>query len=93
MAVVVIAEFPGGTQAKYDAIIQEMALGGKMPPGGIFHVAGPMDGGWRVVDVWESREAFEQFRAEKIEPLARKHGLASAPPQVTVFPVHNTLTP
>jgi hypothetical protein len=48
-----------------------------------------MDGGWRVVDVWESPEAFAQFSAAQIEPLARKHGLGA--PQVTTFPAHKML--
>jgi len=90
MAIGLIMEFAGATQAQYDAILKDMNLGGKMPPGGIFHVAGPMDGGWRVVDVWESQAAFDSFRAAQIEPLSRKHGVPA--PRVTVFPVHNTLS-
>lgn len=89
MAMAFILEFPGATAAQYDAVIADMQLGGSVPPGAIFHVAGPMDGGWRVVDVWESPEAFERFRAEQIEPMTRKHGVGA--PRVTAFPVHNIL--
>jgi len=92
MAIAVLMEFPVGTVEQYDAVIEEMNLGGKPGPGGIFHVAGPMEGGgMRIVDVWESQEAMEKFAGEQIMPITQKHGLA--PPTVTVWPVHNTLTP
>jgi hypothetical protein len=89
MAMAYILEFPGGTAAQYDAVMAEMQLGGQPSPGGVLHVAGPTDGGWCVVDVWESPAAFDKFRAEYIEPLTRKHGIGA--PRVTAFPVHNIL--
>src|SRR4051812_19714267 len=61
MAIGILIEIPGGTQRHYDLVMEKLQLEGKPAPGGIFHVAGPMEGGWRVVDVWESQAAFEQF--------------------------------
>jgi hypothetical protein len=61
MAIGVILEVPGGNQQQYDQIMKDLDLKGKLPDGGLCHFAGPMDGGWRVVDVWESKEAFERF--------------------------------
>ncbi len=90
MAIAVLMEFPSGTLEQYDAVIAEMNLGGKPAPHGIFHVAGPKEGGgMRLVDVWESQEAMERFTAEQIVPITQKHGIA--PPNVTVWPVHNIL--
>ena len=57
MALAFLLEFPGVTQEQYDKVLEKLQLGGKTYQGGIFHVAGPMEGGWRVVDVWESEEA------------------------------------
>ena len=42
----------------------------------IFHTAGPTPGGFRVLDVWQSREAFEKF-AQRMVPIAQKQGLAA----------------
>ena len=36
------------------------------PPGLIVHAAGPTDEGFRIIDIWESEEAWEQFRAERL---------------------------
>ena len=90
MAIAVLMEFPVGELAQYDAVIEEMNLGGKPAPHAIFHVAGPKEGGgMRIVDVWESPEAFEDFAQNKIGPITQKHGIAA--PTVTVWPVHNIL--
>ena len=90
MAIAVLLEFPGVTVEQYDAVIKEMNLGGKPAPHGIFHVAGPKEGGGiRIVDVWESQEEMERFTREQIGPITQKHGIA--PPKVTVWPAHNIL--
>jgi hypothetical protein len=87
MAITYIMDFDGGTREIYDAILADMDLGGKMPAHGLFHGAGATDGGWRVVDVWESAEAFDEFSRAKIGPLSAKHGMA--PPRVRSFEVAN----
>ena len=91
MAVAFLVEFPGGTQEQYDKVTEMLQLSGKTPPGQIFHVAGPMEGGWRIVDVWESQEAFDNFLQTKLGPALQEAG--SLPPQTKVWPVHNILTP
>jgi hypothetical protein len=75
-----ILDFAGGTSAQYDAVIEEMQLDRHTPEGALYHAAGPTDSGWRVVDVWESDEAFQRFSSEKIAPVSQAHGLPA--PQV-----------
>jgi hypothetical protein len=91
MAVAMVLEWPGVSAEQYDAVIEDLDLGGKTYQGGIFHVAGPTDDGWRVVDVWESQAAFDTFLQQKLGMVLQKHGLQ--PPQVQTWPVHNTLMP
>lgn len=75
MTVALIMDFDGGTSAQYDAVIEAMQLGGRMPDHGLYHAAGPWQGGWRVVDAWESDEAFQAFAADQIGPHTRAQGL------------------
>ena len=82
MATALILDFPDGSIEKYDAVIDGMDLGGHLPPGSLFHVAGPGPaGGLRVIDVWESDEAFKVFADAAIMPGVARVGLS--PPQVT----------
>ena len=90
MAIAVMQDFPGGTQAQYDQVTAQLDLGGHSPKGNLYHIAGPIEGGWRVVDVWESQDALNAFMAV-LGPVAHSAGIAQ--PQVTVWPIHNILTP
>ena len=51
MAVAMLLEWPGQTQEQYEQLMKQVALDADPPEGGLFHVAGPMPGGWRVVDI------------------------------------------
>ncbi len=86
MAIAAIIETPGGTKEKYEQVIKELGLSGsQLAPGQLVHVAGPVDGGWQVVNVWESQEAADKFR-EKLAAAQQKAGMSPRPPKV--FPVH-----
>jgi hypothetical protein len=43
------------------------ALLNPVPSGLLLHVAGPTDEGYRVIDVWATREDWERFRALRDE--------------------------
>jgi|tagenome__1003787_1003787.scaffolds.fasta_scaffold20915220_3 hypothetical protein len=87
MAVAIVMDFPGGTREQYDMVVGRMHLDGMLPPGAIHHSAGPTDGGWRVVDVWESKEQFLDFRDTRILPLAMDAGMAG--PRSFTVDLHN----
>ena len=56
------------------------------PAAGILsHTAGPTDTGRRVIDVWESEEAFQSF-GEVIGPILQEVGVPGEP---KLFEVHN----
>ncbi len=90
MAVAMILDWPGVTQEQYDKVIDSMDLGGRAAAGGYFHVAGPYEGGWRAVDVWESEETADAFFAQHTQAFM---DAGVPPPNRQVWPVHNTLTP
>jgi hypothetical protein len=41
------------------------AIGDPVPAGLILHVAGPTDEGFRTIEVWETRDAWERFERER----------------------------
>jgi len=80
MAVGVFLEFPGVTREQYEQLAQDMALSAP-PEGVVVHVCGPTsEGGWRLVDVWESQEAFERFANESCSSPARRPSGFPSPP-------------
>ncbi|MFL5782292.1 MAG: hypothetical protein ACJ760_13340 [Thermoleophilaceae bacterium] len=72
-------------------MIDKMGLSDGTPPDGShYHVAGEVDGGFRVVDVWESAERFQEFAEQQIGPLTQEEGFP--PPEVSIREVHNTMS-
>ena len=92
MAVAFEMNFRGATLDQYDQILQKMGLtpGGATPPGAISHWAAETDEGLRVVDVWETKEAYEQFAQEQIGPFSQQAGIP-APPETTYHDVYNDI--
>lgn len=92
MAVAIEMNFSGATMDQYDQIRQKMGLtpNGATPPGALFHWVAPSDDGMRVVDVWESREAYDQFAQEQIGPYSAEVGITE-PPEARFYEVHNYL--
>ena len=93
MSVVVSAVAPFNVDM-YEAITGKVMSGDQLPDGCELHIAGPVEQGWRVITVWESREAFDQFREEKLLPAIRELAGGEGPPQVEpeVNPVHKLIT-
>jgi hypothetical protein len=95
MAVGIRLKFDGGTQENYDAAHAVMEIDTDPPAGMIVHSAGPIEGGWGVVDFWDSRDAFDTFVGQRLMP--RLQGLGDRgfpnPPDVKQFEVHNLEMP
>ena len=90
MAVAIEMEFEGATREQYDKTLELMGLEpqGAAPPNALFHWCEVTDSGLHVVDVWESREAFEKFAEEEIGPKTAEAGIES-PPTMTFHEVHS----
>jgi hypothetical protein len=90
MAIAVIIEFPGARRANYEKSVQLILKRRKnkladWPVKGVLaHIAGPMPGGWRVVDVWRSRAAFTRF-GKTLKPVLRRVGIRKV--RMKIFPL------
>jgi hypothetical protein len=86
-------KLPGVTQEQFDAAHDHINPDRTPPKGLVFHSSGPIDGGWGIIDFWESRADFDAFQA-KIPAGMEAAGITpQGPPDVKEFPVHETLQP
>jgi hypothetical protein len=84
MTVAFVLDFPGATKDHYDQVVERMHLDGhRMAPGGLVHVAGSYDGGWRVIDIWRDAGQFARFSEEQIVPHTQAVGMG--PPTVRMI--------
>jgi hypothetical protein len=90
MAVAMLIDNPNGSQEVYGQLRARIGL--DKPAGGIFHAAGPSpNGGWRVIEIWESEEDAKRFLAERLGPAAEAVGTPPPPPP-ELWPIHNYMT-
>ena len=54
-------KLPGITQEQFDKAHDHINPDRTSPEGLLFHASGPIDGGWGIIDFWESREDFDAF--------------------------------
>jgi hypothetical protein len=65
MALAMLAEIPDLTREEYETVVKKVNESGS-PAGALFHGAGPIEGGYRVVEVWETREAADTFYGSEL---------------------------
>src|SRR5665811_2060756 len=69
MAVATITRFSEGLGAdQYDAVMTKVRMADEPVEGLIFHSAGELEGRFQVLNVWESRENFDRFVADRLRP-------------------------
>jgi hypothetical protein len=93
MAVAVIVEIP--SIEAYETVNEKM-FGKKRPTepidGNIIHTIGEGPNGIRIVDVWESRDAFDTFFTERVAPAMEEAGVPMEGPRPEIIEiVHMTV--
>jgi hypothetical protein len=73
----------------YDAVHERVIAGGPIE-GALVHTAGFTGNGFRIFEVWESREDFERFLNERLMPIVQEVSPDDGrQPEMTVYELHN----
>jgi hypothetical protein len=86
MAIGVIWHPPVDKQ-QYEAI-RDKVFPGAQDKGLKFHAAGEADGGWRIVELWESRDGLERFIREDLARAFQERGEGAPPQPDSVFEIY-----
>ena len=76
----------------YEAVRKEVNWEGNTPKGAKFHVTWFASDGFHVLDLWDSRQDFEQFLGNRLTPAIQKHGLKGQP-KVDFAEAHSVFAP
>jgi hypothetical protein len=87
MAVMVISEVEGQSSQGYDGMLAVLDEALRRSPGFIMHTSHPVESGWRIVEVWESREDAARFFAAHVAPKL-PDGIR---PKLSFQPLHSLL--
>lgn len=84
--------FEGGTQQQYDAIIAKAhPADGSLPPGQLHHFAGPTNGGFLVVALWDRKASNDAFQ-QQLFPIIQALEDAPPPPEERTAEVTNQVS-
>jgi hypothetical protein len=87
MAIAIVHNLGGATTEQYDESIKRLDEANAFPsPGQLYHVCFGESGSLRVVDVYESQEAFDKF-GETLIPILNDIGINLS--ESDVSEVHN----
>ena len=92
MATVMLMHWPEVTREKYEEVRRDVDWEGNVPKGARFHVAWFGDDGFRVLDLWDSREDFETFVRDRLTTGVQKAGIGGQP-RVEFAPAHAVFAP
>lgn len=82
---------PSLRSEQYDGMVAKMGIKDNPPDGAVLHFAGETpDGGWRVIEVWESEEQAAAWDA-KLNPALEAAGIVRPAPEI--WQVHNLIQP
>jgi hypothetical protein len=93
LAVGIRVKLPGMTQEEFDSGHDHINPDRSAPPGLLFHASGPIDGGWGIIDFWETRADFDAFQTRIAEGMAAAGIEMQAAPEIKEFSVHELIHP
>ena len=79
MAVGLRIKLAGLNAEEFDKLDAAVNARDDHPDGLIFSASGPIDGGWGLIDFWDSREQFDRFLQERVGPAVQATGTAAQP--------------
>lgn len=85
-----VQDFPASWET-YERVAD--AVGEAVPVGLIVHAAGRTDEGYRIIDVWESKDAWEQFRDGRLGQALEQLENRNAPPAMRELAVDRVMRP
>jgi hypothetical protein len=91
MAVGIRIKLAGISGEQFDAAHDKINPDRTPPKGLLFHSSGPIDGGWGIIDFWESRADFDAFAPRIAEGFTSTGTQPDGPPDIKEFPVHETV--
>jgi hypothetical protein len=92
MTVRIHTTLPGINQEQFDAM-NKLIMASEPPGGLLFHSSAPIEGGWQVIDFWESRQAYDAAMPVVQEAIESAGVTPQGPPSTEEFAVHEMFRP
>jgi hypothetical protein len=85
-------DITGLTPEEYRAVLDEMGVEKRPAAGILLHLTTTTDFGYRVVEIWDSKEGFEEFIEKRLGPASKTVGV-DRKTDISITPLHNFFAP
>ena len=92
MLFVTTLDVHGLTPEEYRAVLDEMGVETRPAAGILLHLTTATDFGYRIVEIWDSKEGFEDFLEKRLGPASQAIGL-NRKTDISITPLHNFFAP
>jgi hypothetical protein len=92
MTIVTTLDVHGTSPEEYRAVMDKLGVE-RRPEAGIYlHATITTDFGYRIVEIWDRKEGFEDFLARRLAPAMKELGI-DRKTDITITPLHNFFAP
>jgi hypothetical protein len=92
MSVITTLDITDMPADEYRAVLDQMGVE-KNPAAGLYlHLATTMSFGFRIVELWDRKEGFDEFLQKRLAPATQELGI-DRETEITVTPLHNLFAP
>lgn len=92
MMYVTTIDVEGLTPEEYRAVLDKMGVETQPDAHIYLHLTAPLEDGFRVIEIWDNKEAFEGFLKNRLTPANEVLGIKHAA-KITIRPLHNFFAP
>lgn len=100
MSIVMTQEMPGATRELIEQVTAELHLDQGLPTGLQAHTAMEVEGGIRIIDIWETAADYDRFQQDLLGPamaiVAQRNGMdlgALPTPTQSIAPAFDIVLP
>ena len=92
MTVVTTIDVYDMPNSEYRAVMDRMGVEARPEPGIYLHITAQTEFGYRVIEIWDSQDGFEEFAQRRMMPALEELGI-DRKTEITVKPLHNLFAP
>jgi hypothetical protein len=90
--VVTTLDVSGMSPEEYRAVLDYMGVEHRPAAGIYLHLTTSTDFGYRIVEIWDRKEGFDEFLQQRLAPAIKALGIGRDT-VITVTPLHNLFAP
>ena len=92
MTFVTTLDITGLAPEEYLAVLDEIGVEIPMAAGIFLHLTTTTDFGYRIVQIWDSKEGFEEYLEKRLAPRSKAPGIEGKT-FISITPLHNFFAP